>query len=161
MIDYPKYKKVLLCTDFSDNSYRAFEYAFGIAKRDDGVLYLLHIIPDVLDQNYPEFISSMKRENIFQAKEALQKSSEKQLDNLYLNKIKNKDNAKCIIKTGREDNEILKYAAEEKIDIIVIGTHGKTGLKHLLLGSVAEKIIRQSSIPVLVIPSKEKLTHTR
>jgi nucleotide-binding universal stress UspA family protein len=45
MIDYPKYKKVLFCTDFSENSDWAFHYAFGIAKRDEGVLYILHVIP--------------------------------------------------------------------------------------------------------------------
>ena len=45
MIDYPKYKKVLFCTDFSKNSDCAFDYAFGIAKRDEGVLYILHVTP--------------------------------------------------------------------------------------------------------------------
>lgn len=50
MIDYPKYKKVLFCTDFSVNSDCAFDYAFGIAKRDEGVLYILHVIPANPDQ---------------------------------------------------------------------------------------------------------------
>ena len=51
MIDYPKYKKVLFCTDFSKISDCAFDYAFGIAKRDEGMLYILHVIP-VTPQQY-------------------------------------------------------------------------------------------------------------
>jgi nucleotide-binding universal stress UspA family protein len=47
MIEYPKYKKVLFCTDFSENSDYAFEFAYGIAKRDEGLLYILHVIPEL------------------------------------------------------------------------------------------------------------------
>ena len=50
MMEYPKYKKVLFCTDFSENSDYAFEFAFGIAKRDDGLLYILHVIPRIPNQ---------------------------------------------------------------------------------------------------------------
>ncbi|MBA4391890.1 MAG: hypothetical protein C0399_13280, partial [Syntrophus sp. (in: bacteria)] len=58
--------------------------------------------------------------------------------------------------SGNEDEEILKFIRKETIDIIVMGTHGRTGLKHVFLGSVAEKIIRRSPIPVFIIPCKEK-----
>jgi nucleotide-binding universal stress UspA family protein len=50
MIEYPKYKKVLFCTDFSENSDYAFEFAYGIAKRDEGLLYILHVIPRQIRQ---------------------------------------------------------------------------------------------------------------
>jgi len=50
MIEYPKYKKVLFCTDFSENSDYAFEFAYGITKRDKGLLYILHVIPHIPNQ---------------------------------------------------------------------------------------------------------------
>jgi len=54
MMEYPKYKKVLFCTDFSENADYAFDYAFGIAKRDGGLLYILHVIPHNPHQAFAE-----------------------------------------------------------------------------------------------------------
>ena len=73
-----------------------------------------------------------------------------------MSSIKDKTKVKLFTQTGREDEKILKFAQKEKIDIIVIGTHGRTGIEHVFLGSVAEKIIRRSPIPVFVIPCKDK-----
>lgn len=163
MIDYPKYKKVLFCTDFSENSDCAFDYAFGVAKRDEGVLYVLHVIPGIPDQYYSDLYSHMEigaedinRKNFGKIKAAFKKSLDKSFQNQYQSKIKDKDKIKFVTRSGREEEEILKFAREEKVDIIVIGTHGRTGLKHILMGSVAEKTIRNSSLPVFVIPCKEK-----
>ncbi len=67
-------------------------------------------------------------------------------------KIKKIRNAEIVpaIRKGIDFEEILKYSKENKIDVIVIATHGRTGILHTLLGSVAEKVIRYSKIPVLV-----------
>jgi len=51
-MEYPKYKKVLFCTDFSENSDYAFEFAYGIAKRDEGLLYILHVIPHIIPSRH-------------------------------------------------------------------------------------------------------------
>ena len=65
MIEYPQYKRVLFCTDFSDNSDRAFEYAYGIAKRDQGTLYILHVIPTNPHQEYADiYLDSITSEKI-------------------------------------------------------------------------------------------------
>ncbi|OPY87775.1 MAG: putative universal stress protein [Smithella sp. PtaU1.Bin162] len=156
MIKYPKYKKVLFCTDFSENSDCAFDYAFGVAKRDDSILYILHIIPDIPDQYFAELQTFVKKDNIHDVNKALEKSCKKKYEKQYLSKIKDKDKVKFVIKPGREEDEILKFAKEENVDLIIIGTHGRTGVKHIFLGSVAEKVIRHSSLPVFVIPCKDK-----
>ena len=154
MIDYPKYKKVLFCTDFSENSDCAFDYAFGIAKRDEGVLYILHVIPTTPDPyNLERWLTKKQLDKL---KSTLQEDREKMFNDKYLNHIKDKTKVKIVTKSGREDEEILEFAQKEKIDIIVIGTHGRTGIEHVFLGSVAEKIIRRSPIPVFVIPCKDK-----
>jgi nucleotide-binding universal stress UspA family protein len=61
-----------------------------------------------------------------------------------------------VTKSGREDEEILTFAKQENVDIIVMGTHGRTGVEHVFFGSVAEKVLRHSPFPVFVIPCKKK-----
>jgi len=93
--------------------------------------------------------------------EGIQKSIEEDLDNnyqeRYVNKIENGIRYEIITKSGREDGEILKFAKKEKVDIIAMGTHGKTGIEHVFFGSVAEKVLRHSPFPLFVIPCKKKL----
>jgi nucleotide-binding universal stress UspA family protein len=154
MIDYPKYKKVLFCTDFSKISDCAFDYAFGIAKRDEAVLYILHVIPPAPPlYGYSSFIS---KEQLNKIEADNQKYLEKMFNDKYLNHIKDKAKVKIVTESGREDEKILEFVQKEKIDILVIGTHGRTGMEHAFLGSVAEKVIRRSPIPVFVIPCKDK-----
>jgi len=155
MKKYPEYKKVLFCTDFSDNADYAFNYAYGVTQRDKGLLYILHVIPENPQKAYVEgFLSA---ENL----EKIQKTIEEDLDNnykeRYVNKIENGIACEFVTKSGREDEEILEFAKKEKIDLIVMGTHGRTGIEHVFFGSVAEKVLRHSPIPVFVIPCKEKL----
>jgi nucleotide-binding universal stress UspA family protein len=155
MMEYPKHKKVLFCTDFSENSDYAFEFAYGIAKRDEGLLYILHAIPVNPQQAFIENVVSGE------ILEKVQKEIQEDLDNNYGDRYENKiDNGvryEIVTKSGREDEEILKFAKDEKVDIIVMGTHGRTGIEHVVFGSVAEKVLRHSPFPVFVIPCKKKL----
>ena len=154
MIDYPKYKKVLFCTDFSESSDCAFDYAFGIAKRDEAFLYILHIISVNPHASYID--NYMTKDYWDKLKVTMQEDIDKKYNDQYLSQIKDKTKVKIVTKSGREDEEILKFARKEKINIIVIGTHGRTGIEHLFIGSVAEKIIRRSPIPVFIIPCNKK-----
>jgi len=155
MMEYPKYKKVLFCTDFSENSDYAFEFAFGIAKRDDGLLYILHVIPHIPNQ---EMLRGYVSEDILRN---IQKDLEQEIDDNYkehyTKKIEDTVRFEIATKSGREDEEIIEFAKKEKVDIIVMGTHGKTGMEHAFFGSVAEKVLRHSPFPIFVIPSREKL----
>ena len=154
---YPKYKKVLFCTDFSENSDYAFEFAFGIAERDEGLLYVLHVIPD---SPYQGYVNSMLDSETL---EKIQGGIKEDIDNNYIeryvNKIEKQVRLEIVTKSGREDEEILKFAKEEEVDIIVMGTHGRTGIEHVFFGSVVEKVLRHSPFPVFVIPCREKIEH--
>jgi len=154
MKKYPKYKKVLFCTDFSDNADYAFNFAYGIAKKDEGLLYILHVIPEHPNQKFAEGLIGAE------TLEKVHKGFEKLLDNNYKEryekKIENGIAYEFITKSGREDEEILTFAKQENVDIIVMGTHGKTGIEHVFFGSVAEKILRRSPYPVFIIPCKKK-----
>ena len=155
MIEYPEYKKVLFCTDFSDNADYAFDFAYGIAKRDEGLLYILHVMPYNSNQVYAEsFITS---EDLRKIQKAVEEDIANNYKERYEKKIENGVSYEFVTKSGREDEEILEFAKKEKIDLIVMGTHGRTGIEHVFFGSVSEKVLRHSPIPVFVIPCKEKL----
>jgi len=158
MMEYPKYKKVLFCTDFSENADYAFEFGYSIAKRDEGLLYILHVIPENPHQAFAEGIINTE------TLEKIQRDFEEDLGNNYrehyVEKMENGIPYEIVTKSGREDEEILKFAKQEKVDIIVVGTHGRTGIGHVFFGSVAEKVLRRSPIPVFVIPCKKKLEHS-
>jgi len=154
MMEYPKYKKILFCTDLSENADRAFDYAYGIAKRDEGRLYILHVIPDNPHQAYAESCigkTTAKKINA-QFKESLANNYKER----YAKKMHNGVPFEIVTKSGREDDEIIRFAKQEKADLIVMGTHGRTGIEHVLFGSVAEKVLQHSPFPVFVIPSMEK-----
>ncbi|MBW2647751.1 MAG: universal stress protein [Deltaproteobacteria bacterium] len=150
MLEYPKYKKILLCTDFSKNSELAFIYACAIAERDKGKIYLIHILPVMQNEGV---IKSLITPHIF---EKAQKESIEGLEQVFqeqlISKCQKDIEFQTVIRVGREYQEILKFALEEEVDLIVLGTHGLTGLGHVLMGSVAEKVVRNSPVPVLIIP---------
>jgi len=155
MREYPKYKKVLFCTDFSENADYAFEFAYGIAKRDEGLLYILHVIPENPNQAYVE--SFITTEDLKKIQKAVEEDIANNYKERYEKKIENGIPYEFVTKSGREDEEILTFAKQEHVDLIVMGTHGRTGIKHVFFGSVAEKVIRHSPFPVFIIPCKKKL----
>ena len=155
MIEYPKYKKVLFCTDFSDNADYAFNFAYGIAKRDGGLLYILHVIPYTHHQAYAE--SFITPEDLKKTQKAFVEDTANNYKERYEKEIESGISYEFVTKSGREDNEILTFAKQEHVDIIVMGTHGKTGIEHVFFGSVAEKVLRHSPFPVFIIPDKKKI----
>jgi nucleotide-binding universal stress UspA family protein len=151
-------KNILLPTDFSNLSLSAASYAVDIAKQYNAKIHLLYVLektPPILairslDLSEEKIIKSLEEE----AKKSLEKAAEKVKKNLKGGDF----DLEAVLRKGLDYIEINKYAEEKKIDLIVIATHGRTGLLHTFLGSVAEKVIRYAKQPVLVItpPGKEK-----
>ena len=151
---HTKYKKILFCTDFSENADHAFDAAYDISRRDEGILYILYVIPNNPHRRFAE---------LYIPSETLERIRKEFEDNLatnykkhYIQKISNGIPFQVVVRSGREDAEIIKCAIQHKADIIVMGTHGRTGIKHVIIGSVAEKVLQNSPIPVFVIPSRER-----
>ena len=148
-----KVKNILLPTDFSKISLTAAEYAVEFAKEYKAKLHLLNVL-----EKTPPILAirslDLSREKIIESIDADAKSQLTECTK----KVKKFGDVEIIpvIRKGVDYEEIIKYSKEKKIDIIVIATHGRTGILHTLLGSVAEKVIRYSKIPVLVTtpPSK-------
>ncbi len=148
-----KVKNILFPTDFSKTSLTAAEYALELANKYQAKLHVLH----VLEKTPPILVIrslDLSREKILKSIDA---DAQSQMDEC-VKKIQKKNEVEIIpvIRKGVDFEEIINYSKEKKIDLIVIATHGRTGILHTLLGSVAEKVIRYSKIPVLVTtpPSK-------
>lgn len=147
-----KVHNVVVPTDFSKISSSAFEYARSIAEQYSANIHLIYVLEKTppflamrsLDISEDKVMASMEE----QANIALQEVKEKFQESSSLNIIP-------VLKKGVDYEEIISYSKDINADLIVIATHGRTGILYTLLGSVAEKVIRHSKIPVLVIAPPE------
>jgi nucleotide-binding universal stress UspA family protein len=145
------FKTILYATDFSESSDHAFEYAYSLAKSFDARLVILHVINEPVDLRgfYVPHISFDKLEE--EIEQGAQKLME-QFERKYLGEYNNFDS---IVAPGIPYDEIIRRAEAENAELIVMGTHGRTGLDHVLFGSTAEKVVRKSPVPVMTIRFKE------
>ena len=138
------FSKILIAIDGSDASMDAADYAISISKQHNAELYALHVIRADVDLFGPhetsEFMTEMRNEG-----------------KKYMDKVRLKANEKNIqiktefISSTNIAGGIVDYAEENNIDLIVIGTRGRSGFKKILLGSVAYKVVTYSHCPVMVV----------
>lgn len=140
-------QKVLVPTDFSKHSEKAVRYGTELAEKFGADLHLLHAV-ELTPIIYGE--GGGYRENVSE----LETAAVKKLDEV---RVENSDEVQVFRKviTGAPFVEIVRYARDETIDLIVVGTHGRGAIAHMLLGSVAEKVVRQAPCPVLVMRDEE------
>jgi len=144
-------KKILVPTDFSEISAQAFVYAEDIARKFGAEIHLVHVLEK--DPPIPLIRTfDMTTESVVKKLEEDTRS----LLNQFRNKFSNDIQVKEVLLKGNDFEEIVEYSNNNDIDLIVIATHGRTGLLHTLLGSVAEKVIRYAKKPVLVITATKE-----
>ncbi len=139
-------KKILVPTDFSDQAENALKVAVQLAKKYDSEIHMLHMIELPMHQIIATSNFSELPEAVFFMKVA-HNNFEKALDKDYLEDLDIFEN----IKFNIASNGILDACKEEDIDLIVMGSHGASGFKEMFIGSTAEKVVRTSKKPVLVI----------
>jgi len=141
-------KRILFPTDFSDCSRRAQEYACALAEQFQAELHVLHVLVDVaLMMPEPGSMAMMPQNYLLELKQTAEKALEGLLAPSWTQ-------GRRVVRATRMGNpfvEISKYASERDIDLIVIGTHGRSALMHVLLGSVAERVVRKAPCPVLTV----------
>ena len=148
-------RKILVPTDFSEDSDLAFRMALSIAVKYQARIFLLHVISNTVQQSLADYcldqsiVARVLNESIVFSNEKLQE---------VIDKNQQSGNIKVIpdVRKGQPYEEILKEAAERKIDLIVIASHGKTGLKKYLIGSVTEKVMKEAKCPLLLIRSQQE-----
>ncbi|MFM7101283.1 MAG: universal stress protein [Verrucomicrobiota bacterium] len=143
-------RKILVPVDFSENGQKSIHYARAFAEQFEATLVLIHAIEPLAYPPDFAFVPLLPPDVEEKRAEELQK----QLDNLARN-LGGGVPVETVLRSGRPWQEIVDYARTAGIDLLVVTTHGYTGLKHALLGSVAEKIVRHAPCPVLVVRTEE------
>ena len=143
-------KKILCPIDHSDCSKEALKYAVSFAMKDEAKLYLLHII-DI--RSFNDSVVAMSQQ--IPDEETLELLRIKLLDCIP-EEMRDDMNVEAIVVQGIPFAEIISTAREKEIDMIVIGSHGRTGLKHMMLGSVSEKVVRKAPCPVLTVRQSDR-----
>lgn len=141
--------RVLIPTDFSNFSSPAMQYGLAIAARFDAEVHLLHVVPDPA-MLVPE-AAAFSVESMQAQSDQLKEEAMKALGKLPQDGWSDSKPIVREVRIGAAFIEIIEYAREKDIDLIVIGTHGRSGLMHVLMGSVAERIVRKSPCPVLTV----------
>lgn len=138
-----QFKKILVPVDFSKTSQKALDQAVILAKQSKASLVLIHVVTFTVAASVEQF-------SVIDWYQHLIKEAKKDLEKLK-QRLSNSVPIEIVVETGVPFDVICKTAKKKKVDLIVITTHGYSGIKHVLLGSTAERVIRHASCPVLVI----------
>jgi len=142
---------ILVPTDFSDPSGAALNHGRELARAFGASLHVLHVLDDaemrgVVGAGYIGPSPTLPRRE-----QLVEQAVRDRLNDLFDESDRHRLNVHVRAVTGTPVSEILRYAQEQKIDLMVMGTHGRTGIAHLILGSVAEHVLRKSPCPVLTV----------
>jgi nucleotide-binding universal stress UspA family protein len=138
-------KKILAPIDFSDHSFKAMRGAYELANDVGAELHLVHVVA-------PYHLALESRELAREA--AMVDEVEKELVRIKADQLGDSKKVVTSVVVGPPYQKIIDYAKENGIDLIVVATHGRTGLEHMLIGSVTEKLVRNAPCAVIVLPSR-------
>ena len=138
-------KKILVPIDLSEYSFEAVEYACKLASGNETQIYLFHVGPDK-----PLTVPAIDQHSETALRD-VEDASLTRLEMFIRKKVCSARRIVGVIRRGEPFREIVKFSRDEKIDLIVMATHGRTGVAHVLMGSVAEKVVRHSPVPVLTV----------
>jgi len=141
------FKKIVFATDFSESSDHAFGCVLSMAKCFKSRILILHVINELVDLRgfYVPHIAFDKLE------EEMEAGARKMMDKFLQARMADYKDFASFVKPGVPCDEILNLVQEQGADLIIMGTHGRTGLDHVLFGSTAEKVVRKSPVPVMTI----------
>ena len=145
-------KKILVATDFSEPSGVALAYGRDFARSYNAQLHVLHVVDDVMMRYSPEVGIAVP-----QLQKDLEQGARRELDKIITADDRRTLDIVDSVETGLNIADALtRYAKEHAIDLIITGTHGRGAVKHLLMGSVAERVVRTAPCPVLTVHAHER-----
>ena len=149
--DIQEIKNILFPTDFSEYSKKALPYALSFASRYGATLHVLHVFEQrvhpafyIVDKSTPFDLDNDLRDRALDA-----------LDEFVYSDLRDKISFNCEVTSGTPFVEIINFARAREIDMIVIATHGLTGLEHMIIGSTTERVVRKAPCPVLSVKDPE------
>ncbi|MFZ5587457.1 MAG: universal stress protein [Thermodesulfobacteriota bacterium] len=144
------FKRIMFPVDFSEASEMVFPHALTLARKNDATLHLFHVVRDLAKIGLfyvPGLeLSALKLDMAAGADKKMEEYVQRQAGD-----FKDVRTSVDIVTIGDEAEEIVKFAKENDMDLVVMPTHGRKGLAHAFLGSVTERVIRNSPIPVMVV----------
>ncbi len=146
-----KVEKILFPTDFSEGSFHALPYAVDLSKHYNAKLYILHIIYDIFKAT-DLHIPHVSADELYKEMSAW---AQKEVESCCVEETRGLSNVEKVVLTGVPYEEIIRFAAKEKIDLIVMGTYGRVGLDRFIFGSTAERVVRRAPCPVMTVRMPE------
>lgn len=141
-------QQILVATDFSETSETALRYATSLAEAFHARLEVLHVVEEPFG-----YVASTHGyiPEVDAFRETLNKAAREQLSNVLTPEEVQRFQARLSLRTGTPYVEIVRFAKDHAVDLIVVGTHGRGSVWHALLGSVAERVVRNAHCPVLTV----------
>lgn len=149
-------KKIMWPTDASNSAIKALDAAIFMADTFDAEIHAFQVIEILTRPNHVGFAGDPLSFDVPQYEQHMVEAAQKNLEELLAQKIPKAIRAEAHVELGSPREMIQMFCRDNGIDLIVMATHGREGLSHLMLGSIAEATIRQSPVPVLVIPQHEE-----
>lgn len=143
-------RRILVPSDFSKFSESALRYGCELAHRFEAELHVLHVVWNAMPPGSEEWGRTLQEYD-----DDIREAAQRDLEKLCFDPLPDPDRIVSVVRVGAPLPEIILYARAKDVDLIVMGTHGRTGLAHVLMGSVAEKVVRKAPCPVLTVRHPE------
>lgn len=141
-------RQILIATDFSDSARAALDFGRALAARFNATLHVLHVVSDPLREAWAGYTPASE---FMETVEHLQVDARMHLEQWVSRDAPASSHVVVATAWGEPRDEIVKYAKARHVDLIVCGTHGRRGWNHLVMGSVAEGVVRLAPCPVLTV----------
>ena len=148
-----KLKKILYPTDFSESSLEALKYAVSFARYNKAKLILMHVVNEKI---FSEGLNLPRLSAPEALGQEMADEAARQLKMLIPTSERAGLDVEMVILHGMPFLEIIRYAKANDVDLIVIGTHGRSGMEHIIFGSTAEKVVRKAPCPVLSVKPAQR-----
>jgi nucleotide-binding universal stress UspA family protein len=140
-------KNILFPTDFSEGSAQALQYAVDMSKRYGAKLYVVHVIYDIAKAT-GWYVPHVSMDEMYKD---IQEGAKKELERFGVEELAGVKNVERRVITGVPHEEIINFVRANKIDLIIMGTHGRKGIDKILFGSTAAQVVRHAPCPVLTV----------
>jgi len=148
----PTISTILVATDFSEASDSALAYAKSLASAFNATIHVVHVLEDLAAHAWTTEVYVAALPGVH---EEMEKQARERLDACLSPQEREQFRAQLTLRTGSAFVEIVRHAREIKADLLVMGTHGRGAIAHMLLGSVAERVVRKAPCPVLTVRQPE------
>jgi nucleotide-binding universal stress UspA family protein len=151
------FKVILWTTDASEPALRALQTAVDMAQTYKADLYALQAVNPVPMLTTEGFVPPAPMSfNVPKYEQELVENTQKALDVTIADKVPEGINVVAEVRTGEPHDVIIDFIKEKKVELVVMATHGRSGISHFFLGSVVEKVLRRTPVPVLTIPPRRQ-----